>query len=223
MSKYLARASPPRAPTRDVAAARRNGGRVRWTRSSRASREKSAMRGRRASRGGRTHRVDLDVGPPLRVLLQRDAVLGHAREHLEAGVRLDGGAGGDGRLQRRRERGAHRERGGHRVWTKETGGGVCGNASCRASFERCEEQIRKISRRGANGATRLAEPVAAVIRPGTSGEMDSAFAFRTRFSLRFPQVAPVIRRQLSVAHLFLVFGFFTGLFRCLPRRARRRI
>ena len=110
------------------------------------------------------------------------------------------------------------------MWTKETGGGVCGNASCRASFERCEEQIRKISRRGANGATRLAEPVAAVIRPGTSGEMDSAFAFRTRFSLRFPQVAPVIRRQLSVAHLFLVFGFFSRIVPMSPpARAAARL
>ena len=43
-----------------------------------------------------TYRVDVDVAAPLGVLVERDAVLGHARVHLEAGARLDVARGGLG-------------------------------------------------------------------------------------------------------------------------------
>ena len=60
---------------------------------------------RRTPRGGRegvvsvacTHRVDLDAGlAELLVLLEPDAIFGHAGEDLEAGARLDGADGGLG-------------------------------------------------------------------------------------------------------------------------------
>ena len=49
-----------------------------------------------AGGAARTYRVDVDVAAPLGVLLERDAVLGHARVHLEAGARLDVARGGLG-------------------------------------------------------------------------------------------------------------------------------
>jgi len=70
---------------------RRGGGRERRAGAWRARPAPSrATRQRETGRAApRTYRVDVDVAAPLGVLLERDAVLGHARVHLEAGARLD--------------------------------------------------------------------------------------------------------------------------------------